>query len=302
MRTLFLVFSFITLAGCTSLGGVMTSETTWFQDWSCARQDGVCARTDTIDAITITELDSDPAEAGPVSGYPAESLPLSASPKKLRGIQPFDFEEFDDEIERGRPFIETSFGDEELLAAPAMLSQPSFSIDSAFDGDMDEPVSGAEDPFWAAFPEAAVQAQFAVLSDKMGLVSEGVDATLISAETASSDTTRLTRTVVRRDGVLVPEDERVTELIPGLAEPMNSEPALETYAASDAAARLDAALETGGRVATPVPERQASRGTPRRSNAKVLPVIISPYVDARGIYHERSVIWVEVEPADWVVE
>ncbi|MEO0608759.1 MAG: hypothetical protein AAFY82_11060, partial [Pseudomonadota bacterium] len=131
MRTLFLVFSFVSLAGCTSMGGVLSSETTWFQDWSCARQDGVCARTDTIDAITITELDSDPAEAGPVSGYPSETLPLSASPKKLRGIQPFDFEEFDAEIESGRPFLETSYGDEKVLAAPALLSQPSFSINAA---------------------------------------------------------------------------------------------------------------------------------------------------------------------------
>ena len=106
MRVLFCIFSFAALAGCTSLGGVMTSETTWFQDWGCARQDGVCARTDTIDAITITELDSDPAEAGPVSGYPAETLPLSASPKKLRGIEPFDFEEFDAEIERAKVHVE----------------------------------------------------------------------------------------------------------------------------------------------------------------------------------------------------
>lgn len=302
MRTLFLVFSFVSLAGCTSMGGVMTSETTWFQDWSCERQDGVCARTDTIDAITITELDSDPAEAGPVSGYPATSLPLSASPKKLRRIEPFDFEEFDAEIERGRPFLETSFGDEEALAAPALLSRPSFSINAAFDGDMVEDVSGTEDPFRAAFPEAAVQAQFAVLSDRIGLGSEGVEATLIGTDTASSDTKRLTRTVVRRDGVLVPEDERVTELISGLAEPMNSEPALEAYAVLKTATHIDAAVEKEGRVAAPVPEHQTTQGAPQRTNAKILPVIISPYVDARGIFHERSVIWVEVEPADWVVE
>lgn len=133
MRLLFCIFSFITLPGCTSLGGVMTSETTWFQDWSCERQDGVCARTDTIDAITISELDSDPAEAGPVSGFPEERLPLSATPKKLRGIQPLDQDYFDGGQDRGRPFLETSYGDEQLQAAPAMMSDPQFGIDAAFE-------------------------------------------------------------------------------------------------------------------------------------------------------------------------
>lgn len=302
MRTLFLVFSFISLSGCTSMGGVLYSETTWFQDWSCARQDGVCARTDTIDAITITELDSDPAEAGPVSGYPSETLPLSASPKKLRGIEPQGLKGFGAEIERGRPFLETSFGDEEVLATQAMLSQPSFSIDAAFEGDMAEDVAGAEHPFLTAFPEATIEAQFAVLSDKIGLEPDGVDASLISTGAEGSDTKRLTRTVVRRDGVLVPEDERVTELISDLADPIYAEPLMEAYGEIKASPSIDVALETAVAVTTPTPERQTVRGTPQRTNAKVLPVIISPYVDARGIYHERSVIWVEVEPADWVVE
>ena len=64
MRLSLIVLTLFSLGGCSSFGGVLSSETTWFQDWSCQRQDGVCARTDTIDQITITELGGDPAEAG----------------------------------------------------------------------------------------------------------------------------------------------------------------------------------------------------------------------------------------------
>ncbi|MEL6860340.1 MAG: TraV family lipoprotein [Pseudomonadota bacterium] len=277
----------------------MTSETTWFQDWSCERQDGVCARTDTIDAITISELDSDPAEAGPVSGYPETSLPLSATPKKLRGIQPLDQDYFDDEIERGRPFLQTSYGDEQLQAAPAMMADTRFEIDAAFE---DTPI--AEEPmanslFGAAFPEAAIGAQFAVLSEKMKLETTPFGSSLATSALNASEELRITRTVVRRDGVLVPESERVTELVADYSEPASivhdqNELAVEP--------RIEAALETENPDAPMVTGDLAAQNTPRRSNAKILPVIISPYVDGRGIYHERSVIWVEVEAADWVVE
>lgn len=296
MRTLLCILSFVSLAGCTSMGGVLSSETTWFQDWSCERQDGVCARTDTIDAITISELESDPAEAGPVSGYPAESLPLSATPKKLRGIQPLDREYFDGEIERGRPFLETSFGEEELNAAPAMLSEPSFSIDAAFGETPVSSGSASEDLFGAAFPEAAIGAQFAVLQSKMGLSSP--DAELDVSEEVIIDAKRITRTVVRRDGVLVPEDERITELVEG--PQASAEIAAFDLTSVDAPPVVAASKEEPR--AAPVEESSLPVRTPSRSAAKVLPVIISPYVDARGIFHERSVIWVEVEPADWVVD
>ena len=278
------------------MGGVLSSETTWFQDWSCERQDGVCARTDTIDAITISELDSDPAEAGPVSGYPAESLPLSATPKKLRGIQPLDQDYFDNEIERGRPFLETSFGEEALDAAPAMLSEPAFSIDGAFE---ETPVSSqlaADNLFGAAFPEAAIGAQFAVLQGKLGLTDPDTELSVLKEQ--AEDAKRMTRTVVKRDGVLVPEDERVTELVEGPPAPMGA--AAFDVVNIDTSPIVDASLEEPG--TTPVDASKFARRAPRRSDAKVLPVIISPYVDARGIFHERSVIWVEVEPADWVVE
>jgi len=296
MRTLLCIFSFVSLAGCTSMGGVLSSETTWFQDWSCERQDGVCARTDTIDAITISELDSDPAEAGPVSGYPAETLPLSATPKKLRGIQPLDQEYFDGEIERGRPFLETSFGEEELTAAPAMLSEPTFSIDAAFDQTPVSSGSATDSLFGAAFPEAAIGAQFAVLKEKMGLAIP--DADLSASEMAAVEAKRITRTVVRRDGVLVPEDERVTELVAGPQVPM--ETAAFDVASVDTPPVVEATIEEPR--ATPVDTPNLLARAPRRRDAKVLPVVISPYVDARGIFHERSIIWVEVEPADWVVE
>jgi hypothetical protein len=296
MHTLLYIFSFVSLAGCTSMGGVLSSETTWFQDWSCERQDGVCARTDTIDAITISELDSDPAEAGPVSGYPAESLPLSATPKKLRGIQPLDQEYFDGEIERGRPFVETSFGEEELTAAPAMMLEPTFSIDAAFEEPTDSSGAAPDDLLGAVFPEAAIGAQFAVLKGKMGLTN--LDADLGASEEVVTDAKRITRTVVRRDGVLIPEDERVTELVEGPLAPV--ERAVFEVASVDTPPVVEASVETPR--ATPVDNDSRLERTPRRSDAKVLPVIISPYVDARGIFHERSVIWVEVAPADWVVE
>lgn len=296
MRTLLCIFSFVSLAGCTSMGGVFSSETTWFQDWSCERQDGVCARTDTIDAITISELDSDPAEAGPVSGYPAESLPLSATPKKLRGIQPLDQEYYDGGQERGRPFLEASFGEKELSAATALLSDPSFSIDAAFDDSLVSSESVAEDLFEVAFPEAAIGAQFAVLKGKMGLTNP--DAKLRVSEAMAVDTKRITRTVVRRDGVLVPKEERVTELLEGPEMPV--EMVALDVASVDTPSVVDASNEESN--AAPIKKSNLSPRTPRRSAAKVLPVIISPYVDARGIFHERSVIWVEVEPADWVVE
>jgi hypothetical protein len=298
MRTLLCILSSISLAGCSSMGGVLSSETTWFQDWSCERQDGVCARTDTIDAITISELDSDPAEAGPVSGYPVETLPLSATPKKLRGIQPLDQEYFDVEIERGRPFLETSFGEEELTAAPAMLSEPPFSIDAAFDETLDSSGSAADDLFEAAFPEAAIGAQFAVLKSKMRLNVPGTDANLRASNGDEVDGIRVTRTIIRRDGVLVPENERVTELVEGPHGP-------QKLAVFDGE-KIDIPTVLEAPVEEQAPEQEAKFSlfakTPRRSDAKVLPVIISPYVDARGIFHERSVIWVEVEPADWVVE
>ena len=298
MRFLLSLLSFVSLAGCTSMGGLLNSETTWFQDWSCQRQDGVCARTDTTDAFTISELESDPAEAGPVSGYPAESLPLSATPKKLRGIEPLDQDYFDGGQERGRPFLETSFGDEEVLAAPAILSEPAFGIEASFEG-MDAPEQETLDtPFLTAFPEAAIGAQLAVLKDKMGLPGTDLTPTDAQDEIGGSDAKRTTRTVVRRDGVLVPEDERVTELV------LEPEPPLE-LAAFDVASR-DMAPVVEAFTHEPRPEQTDQSSllvrAPRRSDAKVLPVIFSPYVDARGIYHERSVIWVEVEPADWVVE
>ena len=299
MRILICLFSFVSLAGCTSMGGVLSSETTWFQDWSCERQDGVCARTDTIDAITISELDSDPAEAGPVSGYPAESLPLSATPKKLRGIQPLDQDYFDGEVERGRPFLETSFGEDELTAAPAMLSEPAFSIDAAFDQKPASNQAQADDLFEAAFPEAAIGAQFAVLSRKMGLTNPNEGSDLSVSDEPSGDAIRVTRTVVRRDGVLVPEDERVTELVEAPLAPLDIK-AIDVANLDASPPVINAAME----AQSPEPDTALSlpARTPRRSDAKVLPVIISPYVDARGIFHERSVIWVEVEPADWVVE
>lgn len=299
MRVLFCIFSFVTLAGCTSLGGVMTSETTWFQDWSCDRQDGVCARTDTIDAITISELDSDPAEAGPVSGYPEESLPLSATPKKLRGIQPLDQDYFDGEIERGRPFLDTSYGDEQLQAAPAMMSNPQFEIDAAFEEAPNIEEAEVNGLFGAAFPEAAIGAQFAVLSKKMNLESAPLEVGFETPAPNASEALRITRTVVRRDGVLVPEEERVTELVADYSEPVAT---VQEQNEMLAQPRIEVALETELNDAPGVTGELAPQNTPRRSNAKILPVIISPYVDARGIYHERSVIWVEVEAADWVVE
>lgn len=302
MRVLFCIFSFVSLGGCTSMGGVLSPETTWFQDWSCERQDGVCARTDTIDAITISELDSDPAEAGPVSGYPAERLPLSANPKKLRGIQPLDQDYFDAEIDRGRPFLETSFGDEELLAAPAILSEPGFTIDGAFDAASASSPPTRGDPFLSAFPEAAIDAQFAVLETKMGLAAPEVDAVFTEAETSPSDAVRITRTIVRRDGVLVPEEDRVTELVSAAAKPKPPAPDMLEYAELSAAISVEPPIEIVSSDTSSTPEPRTLPNGPRRSPAKVLPVVISPYVDARGIYHERSVIWVEVEPADWVVD
>jgi len=299
MRVLFCIFSFVTLAGCTSLGGVMTSETTWFQDWSCERQDGVCARTDTIDAITISELDSDPAEAGPVSGYPETNLPLSATPKKLRGIQPLDQDYFDEEIERGRPFLETSYGDAQLQAAPAMMSGAQFEIDAAFEEMPNAEESPANGLFGAAFPEAAIGAQFAVLSEKLNLEATSLDAKLETPSLDQSDGLRITRTVVRRDGVLVPEAERVTEIVADYSEPASDLPEQNMPAIEPL---VEVAFETDRPDVPNAPGDLAPQSTPRRSNAKILPVIISPYVDARGIYHERSVIWVEVEAADWVVE
>jgi len=299
MRVLFCILSFVTLAGCTSLGGVMTSETTWFQDWSCERQDGVCARTDTIDAITISELDSDPAEAGPVSGYPEETLPLSATPKKLRGIQPLDQDYFDDEIERGRPFLETSYGDEQLQAAPAILSGPQFEIDAAFAETSNIEEAAVNGLFGAAFPEAAIGAQFAVLSEKLKLETAPLEAGPETSALNASEALRITRTVVRRDGVLIPEEERVTELVADYSDPA---PVVQDQSEMLVEPRIEVALETGHSDAPMTSGDFVPQNTPRRSNAKILPVIISPYVDARGIYHERSVIWVEVEAADWVVE
>lgn len=298
MRLLFCFLSFMSLAGCTSMGGVLSSETTWFQDWSCERQDGVCARTDTIDAITISELTSDPAEAGPVSGYPTESLPLTATPKKLRGIQPLDPDLFEGEARRGRPFLETSFGDEELLAVPAVLAEPAFSIDAAFEEAPESSPPPAEDLFGSVFPDAAIGAQFAVLQDKLGLAVSAPETELNSFETPVTEAKRITRTIVRRDGVLVPENQRVTARIVNPQAPMELE-ALNVENVDEVPV-VEAAVEESGRA--PEARSLPASQSPRRSDAKVLPVIISPYVDARGIFHERSIIWVEVEPADWVVE
>lgn len=299
MRVLLCAFSFVSLAGCTSMGGVLTAESTWFQDWSCERQDGVCARTDTIDAITISELDSDPAEAGPVSGYPEETLPLSATPKKLRGIQPLDQDYFDDGQDRGRSFLETSYGDEQLQAAPAIMSGPQFEIDAAFTETSNIEKAAVNGLFGAAFPEAAIGAQFAVLGEKLKLESAPLDVAPETSALNASEALRITRTVVRRDGVLIPEDERATELVADYSEPA---PVVQDQSEMLVEPRIEVALETEHSDAPMRSGDFVPQNTPRRSNAKILPVIISPYVDARGIYHERSVIWVEVEAADWVVE
>ena len=47
---------------------------------------------------------------------------------------------------------------------------------------------------------------------------------------------------------------------------------------------------------------EAAETGPRRKAAKILPVVISAFVDARGVFHERKIIWLEVEPADWVLD
>lgn len=288
------------------MGGVLSSETTWFQDWSCQRQDGICARTDTIDAITITEIGGDPAEAGPISGYPAEALPLSATPRMLEDVRPLDGDYIGPEIERGRPILEPGFGDEQVIAAPAMLSEATpdpFRIDAAFGSQPSDITGDGDAPFEIAFPQAVIGAQLSALGEKMNLgvlprVAEG------GPPEPASEVKRNTRTLVSRDGVEIPEDERVSELT-----------SFETkVSASSGAAPMTAPPEESADTAQPnivpivtletVPSvaPDAVADAPRRSAAKVLPVVISPYVDARGIYHERSVIWVEVEPADWILE
>lgn len=347
MRTLISLFGLLTLCGCSSFGGVLSSETTWFQDWSCQRQDGVCARTDQIDTITIAELGGDPAEAGPVSGYPVEELPLSATAELLRDVKPLDRGYFEDEIERGRPFLETTFADEQVAGADAILaSTPSANtIDELMGGspiiEKDEP----SDPFVSAFPEAAVFAQFAMLEEKVAstevkstalqepsetsLPDRGVSIILASAEGVSSrasdalndtsleavrgmrssdpstksdagDETSAsirTRVVVSRNGVPIPEDEQVVELVDeavGEREPVAK--ILPAVSASEA----EPAIEERAPRDTPS-DKQMLRA-PDRSPGKILPVLISAYVDARGIFHERKVIWLEVESADWILD
>ena len=355
MRLSLIVLTLFSLGGCSSFGGVLSSETTWFQDWSCQRQDGVCARTDTIDQITITELGGDPAEAGPVSGYPIETLPLSATPELLQDVRPLDRDFFESEIEQGRPFLETSYADEQALAASAVLGGPSaFSIDAVMSGRSDANSAREDDPFISAFPEAAASAQFAVLSDRLGDVIEtGIsdeptpepaplltasvdsggerlsDALNVSALSdvkaldANSDVSefketgisaasltagRVTRTIVSHNGVEIPPDERVTELVdPFRGVPTALEGGAETItvitasAASEATRRVSPSKEEI--TSDPIPAFvEAAETGPRRKAAKILPVVISAFVDARGVFHERKIIWLEVEPADWVLD
>lgn len=339
MRTMISLFGLLTLCGCSSFGGVLSSETTWFQDWSCQRQDGVCARTDQIDTITIAELGGDPAEAGPVSGYPVEELPLSATPELLRDIKPLDRDYFENEIERGRPFLETTFADEQVAGADAVLaSTPSTNtidelMGSAPNVDKDEPA----DPFVSAFPEAEVFAQLAVLEEKVAavevetaivdhssdtsLTDNGLPVVLASAKSFTSrasdalndtsleavrgmrssddiaSTPIRTRVVVSRNGVPIPEEEQVVELVEGpAAEPEPNATVVVAVSAPEA----DTLVEE--RAPKDMPDEKPVLRAPDRSPGKILPVLISAFVDARGIFHERKVIWLEVESADWILD
>ncbi|MEO1187710.1 MAG: hypothetical protein AAFW60_01455 [Pseudomonadota bacterium] len=347
MRTLISLLGLLTLCGCTSFGGVLSSETTWFQDWSCQRQDGVCARTDQIDTITIAELDGDPAEAGPVSGYPVEELPLSATPELLQNVRPLDRDYFEDEIERGRPFLETTFADEQVESVDAILASTSSTntIDELMGGSSMIEDEETSDPFVSAFPKAAVFEQFAALEEKVAtteiktavvdisadpaLPNKSVPMVLASAEsfssrasdalndfsleavrgvrssaeskaqdteTATSDGIR-TRVVVSRNGVPIPEEEQVVELVEGSVE---EHEAFAKVLAAESGPDAEPSMEERAPKDTPN-DKQMLRA-PDRSPGKILPVLISAYVDARGIFHERKVIWLEVESADWVLD
>lgn len=343
MRFVLIAFSLISFPGCTSFGGVLTSETTWFQDWSCERQDGICARTDTIDAITIDELDGPPAEAGPVSGYPAEKLPLSATPKLLHNIKPLDPDYFEGEIERGRPFLETNYAERQIERAPAMLGGDESA--NSIDAFMTEPAqteTAEPDPFETAFPAAAIAAQFAALEANLVSASApnaahmilasatneiapnrksdalnslaleavtpiGLDTeTNVAAADEATNTVRITRTIVRRDGKDVPAAEQVREIVEPETRAQETSVAVSLNGAEAAEPMLISAVETepttNDRQDDAPNRNDAVLAQPKRSAAKVLPVVISAYVDARGVFHERTVVWLEVESADWILE
>ena len=193
-----------------------------------------------------------------------------------------------------------------------------------------------DDPFLSAFPEAAASAQFAVLRDRLGdvietglsdepapepapLLTASVDTggerlsdalnvsalSDVKALDANSDVSefketgisaasltagRVTRTIVSHNGVEIPPDERVTELVdPFRGVPTALKGGAETTTVITASAVSEAFVE-------------AAETGPRRKAAKILPVVISAFVDARGVFHERKIIWLEVEPADWVLD
>ena len=321
MRVLISLLGLLSLCGCSSFGGVMSSETTWFQDWSCQRQDGVCARTDTIDAITLAELGGDPAKAGPVSGYPAEGLPLSATPELLQGVRPLDRGYFDEEIERGRPFLTETYADEQAEAVPAILgsARGATSIDQIMTGNLERQDT---DPFLEVFPEAEARVQLTVLGDKLAGGVETADpeprpepgpvrlnSIMRPVEGTGSDLERVALEavsdvpdpIIRRDtssGTMQALDPR--ESVETRAETVNAGSPEEPLGA--AAPLRSAILPEPERQIADAPPAASTASGPRRSAARILPVIISAYVDARGVFHVRTIVWLEVEPADWIID
>lgn len=322
MRVLISLLGLLSLCACSSFGGVMSSETTWFQDWSCQRQDGVCARTDTIDAITLAELGGDPAKAGPVSGYPREALPLTATPELLQGVRPLDRGYFDEQIERGRPFLTETYADEQAEAVPAILgsAKGATGIDQIMTGNLERQDMDLDDPFLEVFPEAEARVQLTVLGDKLaGGVDTAapesrpepgpvrLDLSMRSGDTTGSDLERVALEAVSDVSEPIIRRDTRTGTMAALRRASVETPAEAVTAASpeeplgEPASRRSAILPGPERQIADTPPASTASG-PRRSAARILPVIISAYVDARGVFHERTIVWLEVEPADWIID
>ena len=209
------------LPACSSMDGLLGADVNYFQDWECARQDGVCARTDTIDEITIAGLDGDPAVAGPISGYPSDGLGPAPGPAMLDGVR----------------------------VAPQ--ADPLGGLDP----DGLNLTTSLGDRAWESYG-TALSAEDANMS---------IDA-LLAAETG------------RGSGQAIFAKAASEDLWQGLGE-----------------TGADQARELAN------PSVSGELTPPARRDAKLLPIHISPYVDAAGVFHSATIVWVEVEPSDWLV-
>ncbi len=310
MRKLLLASVLVLPLTACSMGGLMSAEPNYFQDWSCAKQNGICARTDTIDDITIEGIGGDPALAGPVSGYPSDGPYQRPTERYLDGIeipehQDLREEEGGDDLSdlfvRADYFLDNRDPEEVLLAeflafstsrAKESISRNDEGAD--FDPDVDEQNQTTID---------LNNAQLAALKNKR---PSYVTRRVVTRTIVQKNSTKTAQHVpIRSYSDPVPTQANVVELEPSILIKTSGEDSAPVNLQANRSPRPKPAIiiePTQSIDDTAVETNDFTVQIPARKPGKVMPIRMSAFVDANGVYHEATTIWIEVERSSWATE